>query len=239
VAKNPASQNGRAHHKAREREEKCWALRVQGYSHRAIAERVGLTHRAVAHALERAEDRLLARLERRIQYTKARQSAQLEQLLYEAMTAWEASKAPRRRVRRRETAEGVETVTEVTAGVGDARFLTVALEILRSERQLWGLDKPPAWSVPGGDGDGDADGDVDATLAAMIREARSEVEAGLPPPEVKRRRAWKVEQLRAELTALEKEADDAEEAEAGPDAGRADAGADAGAGGDDRPQGGE
>jgi hypothetical protein len=226
MPQNPSHNNGRRHHVAREREDMIWSLRVQGLSHRAIAERVGVSHMAVSRSLSRSEDRLLKRLEQRIKYTKARQSAQLEQLLMEAMTAWEASKGPRKRVRRRTGGGQVETVVEAAASPGDPRFLQVALEVLRSERQLWHLDKPPGWAVP----DGDGDGDLDADLAAMIREARAEVEAGLPPPEVKRRRAWKVDQLRAELAALEREVADAADDEAGPAAGRAaaDAGPDGG-----------
>jgi hypothetical protein len=230
MPQNPSHNNGRRHHVAREREDMIWSLRVQGLSHRAIAERVGVSHMAVSRSLERAENRLLARLERRIKYTKARQSAQLEQLLYEAMTAWEASKAPRKRVRRRTGKGETETVVEAVASPGDPRFLTVALEVLRAERALWHLDKPPGWAVPDGDGDGDGDAD----LTTLVREARDELMATLPPPEQKRRRAWRVDQLRAELAALEKEAADAADDEAGPAAGRE--AADAGGAG--RPQGG-
>src|SRR5512135_2362953 len=123
---------------------------------------------AVFKMLRRVEDRCLERMAKRVEQVKARQSAQLEFLGSEAIAAWDRSKKPGSKVRRKVGADGEETMTEATGRDGDPRFLTVAREILADERRLWGLSSDPEESKAL-----DAD-----TLRADIAEARRRKQAG-------------------------------------------------------------
>jgi hypothetical protein len=79
---------------------------------------------------------------------KAAQARVLEHAIDEAMDGWERSKAAAKRVKRTSgkpsraggVAETDVTATEVSARVGDVRFLTEARAALADLRKLFGLD---------------------------------------------------------------------------------------------------
>src|SRR3954471_23951156 len=88
----------------RAREEKAWELVAQGFSQRGIAAQLEITQQAVSAMLERISRRVLATLEKRVKQEKARQSATLDYILAEALSAWrdsnEAFKASTKKTRK-------------------------------------------------------------------------------------------------------------------------------------------
>lgn len=126
-----------------ERELRAWELRQRGYSERAIAAEMKVSQSTVHRLLARIESRLLKRLERRAKCRKVEIDAILDHMLSEALHAWERSKAPRQRVRKRTfTRRGkpVEiTSSEWEERFGDVRFLDVAMKIIIVQATLWGV----------------------------------------------------------------------------------------------------
>ena len=145
---------------AREREARAWELKQQLWTDERIAAELGVDRSTVTKALQRVERRVLAHLEDSISQLKVRQTAQLEYLAAEAVSAWEASKRPaettRTVIERAETpadddarageARKPEVIVKTTLTVkgqsGDPRFLNAAREALADVRKLWGLDAP-------------------------------------------------------------------------------------------------
>jgi predicted transcriptional regulator len=124
---------------ARERERKAWALRQKLLSQREIAAELGVTQGAVAKMLRRVEARYFKQQSKRVEHIKTKQSFQLEHLGSEAVAAWERSKRPGKKIRRKVGADGEVTVTEVIERDGDPRFLSIAIETLAEERKVWNI----------------------------------------------------------------------------------------------------
>jgi DNA-binding transcriptional MocR family regulator len=129
---------------ARERERRAWQLRTtKFFSHRQIAEALGVTRGAVTKMLLRVERRYLERQSKRVELIKAEQDAQLDALAAAVCAAWEQSMTPSKKVRKRvDAAGGAETTTEVAVRDGNPQFASLLLEILAERRRVWGIDKP-------------------------------------------------------------------------------------------------
>jgi hypothetical protein len=133
------------------REEVAWMLRQAGTAQARIAFELGISQSAVSRILRRVERRVLARMEAGVRAVKAKQAAQLEYIVDQAMVGWNRSKgqATEERVTRefdRDEYRGVAgrsrstTCTRSRDSPGDPRFLVVALQALAAERELWCLD---------------------------------------------------------------------------------------------------
>jgi hypothetical protein len=83
-------------------------------------------------------------MEANVRAVKAKQAAQLEYIVDQAMLAWKKSKESiESRVTTDVNPVGRETAIRramTRQGPGDPRFLTVALQALAAERKLWGWD---------------------------------------------------------------------------------------------------
>ena len=127
------------------REEVAWMLRQAGTAQARIAFELGISQSAVSRILRRVERRVLARMEAGVRAVKAKQAAQLEYIVDQAMVGWNRSKgqATESRLMREFDREGRGRTTDCTRTrelQGDPRFLVVALQALAAERKLWGLD---------------------------------------------------------------------------------------------------
>jgi predicted transcriptional regulator len=134
------------------REEIAWTLRTAGYAQIRIGQALGVSQPAVSKILRRVERRALARMEADVRVVKAKQSAQLEYILDQALRAWKNSQD---RIEERigttadlTSREKASRTTSTRRGPGDPRFLLVALKALSAERELWGLNRSTMPSDP-------------------------------------------------------------------------------------------
>lgn len=138
---------------ARERERIAWSLRQRCWTEARIAAELGVSQPAVSKILARVEKRLLARLTKRADRVKARQTAQLEHITNEAMTEWERSKQDSETVKTTEEgAEGVpsfttKTETTVKGQTGNPSLLAQAREAMADIRKIWGAEAPTKTDV--------------------------------------------------------------------------------------------
>jgi hypothetical protein len=102
----------------------------------------------VSKILRRVERRVLKRMEKEVRGVRAKQHAQVQFILGQAIEAWRKSKEtePLKVVTGPGRRDGVATTRTRRTTNGDPRFLRVALQALAAERQLFGLDgtMPPA-----------------------------------------------------------------------------------------------
>jgi len=122
------------------RERFAWAGRQAGYSQWLLAKEMGLSQPGVSKVLRRVERRVLARMEDEARTVKAKQAAQLEFILSQAMQAWHQSKGERTKTTQGDGRDGSTLKRERRSSTGDPRYLKIALEALQSERRLYGLD---------------------------------------------------------------------------------------------------
>lgn len=140
---------------------RAWALRQRGRTQETIAREIGVDQSTVSRWLAGNERREMKLLRATAPSKKVFQEALLNLIVEESITAWEASKQPRTRVR--ETTEpgepllddagrpvldargqavhkpGAKTV-DVIQQTGDAAYLDRAFAALAALRKLWGLD---------------------------------------------------------------------------------------------------
>ena len=125
------------------------SLRLQGLSHRAIAEDVGLSHAEVGRTLKR----ILAEWKKQSSQNIETQISEKEAMLYRVMnTAWMAYERSigevRKEIRKVKRAGqgGNAPAAEVTVTTeelnGDPRYLTIIENCIRDLRDLKGLDAP-------------------------------------------------------------------------------------------------
>lgn len=121
-----------------EREAQCWELHKQGFSQADIAEKLStpqysFSQQSVSKALRRVEERLMEDLNERAERHKVRQLARLDGIYTMAMASF------------RQSREGKKPPARKTASKhcpGDPRFLEKALEALRDQRKVLGIDAP-------------------------------------------------------------------------------------------------
>jgi predicted transcriptional regulator len=130
-------------------EMKAWELRREFWTQSRIAKELGITQQAVSRMLARVERRELARFHKRVERTKARQTAQLETIASEAFDAWLHSKTPQ--VIEKTTTDDDQTSKTVESRTHqcDASLLGQARGALADIRAIWGLDSPTKTEVSG------------------------------------------------------------------------------------------
>jgi hypothetical protein len=131
------------------REELAWMLRQAGFAQARIARELGISQPAVCKVLRRVERRVLARLEAGVRAVKAKQAAQLEYIVDQAMGAWKASKdvitttvvvdTDRQGNSSCSNRKSERSSRLTHQGPGDPRFLVIAMQALAAEREVWGL----------------------------------------------------------------------------------------------------
>jgi len=136
---------------ARDIELKVWKLLSQGKTPTAIANQLGLARQSVHRIIRRVEARYNTSIMATVAEIKARQAIMLEGAMDEAMSAWERSKNPSKRIRKQSGKGGVEgragqsnehVETQVESQVGDPRYLAEARAALADLRKLYGLNAP-------------------------------------------------------------------------------------------------
>jgi len=100
--------------------------------------------------MNRVNARYLESIRETVEQMKTRQALMLEGVVDEAMDAWERSKQPTKRVRRRSAApsrsnspnseSSVQVETQAEWKHGDVHFLEAARAALADLRKLYGLD---------------------------------------------------------------------------------------------------
>jgi predicted transcriptional regulator len=129
-----------AEERAKVRAKQAWELRERGLSYREIGKRLGVSHVAVKGYLDRTEDRLAREMDAIALRVLARDLAQVEAILSEAVVGYERSKEDCKRIRKRalpgDPPRIVELTLDSTSRPGDPRFLTAALAAIESRRKL-------------------------------------------------------------------------------------------------------
>jgi DNA-binding MarR family transcriptional regulator len=137
----------------------AWELRRQFWTQERIANKLGISKQAVSKMLARVERRELAKFQKRVERTKARQTAQLETIATEAYEAWLHSKTPQI-IEKAEVggageaagANGAESAGDVRAAAVvlretkthqcDSSLLNQVRGALSDIRAIWGIEAP-------------------------------------------------------------------------------------------------
>lgn len=109
-----------------DREQKAWELRLNSWTQQRIALELGISQSAVSQILKRLLERYMYENLEEIECFKAEQIAQLENVAFEAMQAWERSKIKN----------------------GDVRCLAIALKAKEDIRKILGIDSPSKLKTP-------------------------------------------------------------------------------------------
>lgn len=142
----------------RRREQVAFDLAVKGMSGPQIAAelaRLGLgevTQQAVSKMLIRIEQRILKEMSEQVKLMKVRQTATLQQMLRDALAAWEESKKPQKSLTTKHGPSGengepgkvLESQTTLRDQDGDPRYLEQARQALADIRKIWGLEESGA-----------------------------------------------------------------------------------------------
>lgn len=133
-----------------EREAEAWELHKQGYSQADIA--VMLTgkdpkhpigQQAISKAIRRVEETLSAELLEKVERYKVSQVGRLEGIYLLAMQSYRHSKGIQKTTRRKAGRGRLEIIQEgKTNEPGDPRWLEKAMEALRDQRKILGIDAP-------------------------------------------------------------------------------------------------
>lgn len=160
-----------------QREKTAWELRQKMWSQDKIAEELGITQSGVAKLLKRLTLRYAESFSEDIETVKAEQVAQLENIAFEAMQAWERSKEAANVVRVKRPLQGTsgegEQTKEARDQDGDPRYLATAMKAKEDIRKILGADAPTKLQHAG-DKDGDAIKiDITSTKARLLAKLSS------------------------------------------------------------------
>ncbi len=181
----------------RGREIAAWELRQQGWSSGRIASELGVARSTVWKMLARVDRRALAQFEDQVMRQKVEQTEQLQQIVDEALQAWERSKQDvemgttttgRAHVSRGGNVVDLPdlAVTQRRPQNGNPAFLAQALRALSGMREIWGLNAPRQRELDGKDRSSPASlfADLsDEELERRIAEAEGEMPLGEVPEE--------------------------------------------------------
>lgn len=109
---------------------------------------------AVYKGVKKVKEWLRLELFDRIVEYRERQTECLEQIIYNALKAWEASIGVHTVVTEKTTANGKETTTRTETLCGDPRYLAEARTAMADIREIWGVNKPLKLEVVGDEGSG-------------------------------------------------------------------------------------
>lgn len=133
-----------------EREAQAWELHKQGYSQTEIAEKLTagdpkhpISQQSVSKALRRVQETLVSDLTDKVDRYKVSQLGRLEGIYLASMSSYRTSKGVKKKATR-SAAKGRLSVTQesVTNEPGDPRWLEKAMEALRDQRKILGIDAP-------------------------------------------------------------------------------------------------
>ena len=117
---------------------------IQGEPYRAIGEsltpKIGKSE--IGRIFQKVNAWLVPQILTDIKEEKARQVAELRNIVCEAMKAWHESKRDAVTKRDGLTPKGPVKMTETKGQVGDPKFLQVAINALRDIRRITGADAP-------------------------------------------------------------------------------------------------
>jgi hypothetical protein len=140
-----------------EREARAWELHKEGYAQAVIAQMLSaedpkhpIGQQAVSKALRRVQESLVSDLTDKVDRYKVSQIGRLEGIFLQAMTSFRTSKGQKKKARRNSVAgDGkgkggrvTEIVESITNDPGDPRWLEKAMEALRDQRKILGIDAP-------------------------------------------------------------------------------------------------
>jgi predicted DNA-binding protein YlxM (UPF0122 family) len=135
-----------------ELEREAWALRVQGWTLRRIADQLGVCHQAVHAACSRVEKRLHAQFSKRTEQVKSRQTAQLEHLIHDVLDEWRRSKLDAETVKTTDGGGEPKTERTVKGQTGNPALLAQARGAMEDIRKIWGVDAPIKTEISGPNG---------------------------------------------------------------------------------------
>jgi len=135
--------------RARELEQRVWALLSEGKTPTAIGQEVGIARESVHRLIRRVERRYFESTQATVEELKKRQERTLSAIVEDALEAFERSKEPAQRVRRTTgkrggipLADGSDaelSESQVQTQAGDPRFLAQARGALADIRKIYGL----------------------------------------------------------------------------------------------------
>lgn len=145
---------------SRQREREAARLRWQGWTQQRIADQLGVTQQAVDVMLQRIERRLAEEFKEQAAEIKARQTAQLEQVVDETLTQWRRSYEDAvTEVTVKGKTEGGKAdsmkaqVTRTVVGQsGNPGLIGQARGAMADIREIWGLNAPKRNEHSGPDG---------------------------------------------------------------------------------------
>jgi DNA-binding CsgD family transcriptional regulator len=143
-----------------QREQDTWRLRVMGLTQWQIADRLSLSQAAVSKILARVGVRLAQEFVEEVRSIKAQQTAILDHVTAEALSAWERSKedgVTEQTVKGKtagkaegESGQAKAQITRTVVGQsGNPAHLAQARGALADIRAIWGLDSPARAEVAG------------------------------------------------------------------------------------------
>jgi hypothetical protein len=133
-----------------EREAQAWELHKLGYSQTEIAKQLTdadpkhpIGQQAVSKALRRVQETLVSDLTDKVDRYKVSQLGRLEGIYLQAMSSYRSSKGVKKKAKR-SAAKGRLSVTQesTTNEPGDPRWLEKAMDALRDQRKILGIDAP-------------------------------------------------------------------------------------------------
>lgn len=133
-----------------EREAQAWELHKQGYSQTEIAEKLTagdrqhpISQQSVSKALRRVQETLVSDLTDKVDRYKVSQLGRLEGIYLASMSSYRTSKGVRKKAKRSAAKGRLSVVQEsVTNEPGDPRWLEKAMDALRDQRKILGIDAP-------------------------------------------------------------------------------------------------
>ena len=135
-----------------EREARAWELHKEGFSQTEIARMLSdedpkhpIGQQAISKMLRRVQESLVSDLSDKVDRYKVSQIGRLEGIYLAAMSSFRLSKGVQKKTKtkRRPAATGVTVVKQDTTNEpGDPRFLEKAMDALRDQRKILGIDAP-------------------------------------------------------------------------------------------------
>lgn len=133
-----------------EREAQAWELHKLGYSQTEIAQKLTdedkkhpIGQQAVSKALRRVQETLVSDLTDKVDRYKVSQLGRLEGIYLQAMTSYRASKGVKKKATRSVQRGRLHVTQESVANEpGDPRWLEKAMDALRDQRKILGIDAP-------------------------------------------------------------------------------------------------
>ena len=155
----------------RDREHRVWDLLLKGLEGVEIAKREGVHPSVISRIKSRVEQRLVQETDGKAAVVRVRQLAEIRRTRREAWLAWEDSRKPAAKTKRRSgaTTAGVIEESEVKGQSGNPAFLERICDAIRLEAKLTGTEAPKVQVI-------------DATIQASLAERKDRLRRALSIP---------------------------------------------------------